>query len=323
MYGYTEPILETSGGLLRRISQKKLFEFILQQEVLEGGRYTSPFRKDSKPDCRIEKFNGLLYFVDFGDAISHRDGLKAIMDMQGVSLSEAMEIIKSLELEEDIKISLKPDEIIGRTEIYTNRVPFQKKDIGYWNKSLITIEQLEIDNVYASNRIRINNHKKNKDNSFSICGLCYTIDFFDAIKVYQPYSLYMKFLTTCNENHIGNYDNLSPDGDTLLITKSYKDSRIFRNLWGSNVIWFQSEGVIPSMDRLISLVNRFRRIIVFFDNDFIGVKYGYKLVKILNELRMNSTLMRYIPLKYKYKDIGEFVSGEGRRDTIQFLNQIL
>lgn len=320
MYGYTEPITETSGALLRRISQKELFEFILKQQVFEGGRYTSPFRDDGKPDCRIEEFNGLLYFVDFGDPISHRDGLRALMDYKGVGVTEAMELIRSLDLSAEIKLSNREE--IERAEIYTNRIPFQKRDIGFWNKTLTTIEELESDNVYASNRIRINNHKKGKDNTFNICGLCYTIDFMDAIKVYQPYSVGMKWLTTCNENHIGNYDGLPYSGNTLLITKSYKDHRVFRNLWSDAVVWFQAEGIMPSEDRLMNLLGRFERVVVFYDNDFRGLKYGYRLMRRLNELRKESTVMRYIPLRYKHKDVGEFVSREGRRDTIQLLNQL-
>ena len=81
-----------------------------------------------------------------------------------------------------------------------------------------------------------------------------------------------------------------------MITKSYKDYRVLRNL-GVNVTWFQNEGAFP--DNLDDIINDYKDVIVFFDNDFTGLaasetcKYYWRKGK-----RYTST---YTTLRRRYK----------------------
>src|SRR4029077_4179226 len=98
------------------------------------------------------------------------------------------------------------------------------------------------------------------------------------------------------ENDVGNYNNLPPEGELLIITKSYKDHRVLRNVGYNNVIWFQNEGCIPDRWILNNLVRRFKRIIVLFDSDYSGTMAAIKLCNILNVIRGEASVMRQLPL---------------------------
>ena len=156
-------------------------------------------------------------------------------------------------------------------------------------------------------------------------------DFVDKIKIYQPYGGKYKWITNCDEDNIGNFDNLPPTGRELIIQKSYKDHRVLRNLeWGLNVIWFQNEGCVPSMDILVNLTQRFEYITIFFDNDEDGMKAAQKLCDIFNMIRESCARTVFLPKRRKHKqlygdylkDPGAFINKEGKQDFIKTLKQI-
>jgi len=133
-----------------------------------------------------------------------------------------------------------------------------------------------------------------------------------------------KFITNCNENHIGNFDNLPNTGRKLIIAKGYKDHRVFRNLdLGLDVIWNMNEGAIPSLEIIRSFIFRFKEIIIFYDNDTTGIRAAKIYMELLNSIRPNIAKMKYIPINSKnIKDIAEYISIEGRKDTIKLLEKL-
>jgi len=336
-YGYEEHIDLTPGQILQKVPQERIFELILQQPFSFTARYKSPLREDSNPDCRFEsRPDGTILWVDFGDLPTHRTCFRMMMDYTGVSLERVIHILCStFNLSTDAADY--PDSPISffedttnhkqRAEIIYTKREYSKKDILYWSKFIIRPEHLLEDNVFAVSRYYINNPSKEKPVSFSPVGLCYAIDFLDAVKIYQPHSLKYKWISNCNKNHIGNYDNLPATGNTLIITKSYKDHRVFRNIGldeAYSVVWFQNEGIIPSEDILRVLAWRFSYIVVFFDSDEPGIKAGLELKAKLEKIRGQVGIcMTYIPKEYGYKDVGEFIEKEGQRDTLTLLTNLL
>lgn len=343
MYGYEEYIDLSPEQVLQKVSQKAIFELVLQEKFSFTKQYKSPLRVDKHAGCRFEERpDGTILFVDFGESkgSTHRTCFKMIMDKFNESLMGAIRLICrhfniSTNSSDYSPIIVQPTykyQDNDRVEISPNKIPFKHRDKIYWSSFIIKTEHLEEDNVYASSRIRINNPSKDKKSAFNVYGLCYTIDFFDAVKIYQPYSSNYKWITNCTENHIGNIDNLPKEGDKLVICKAYKDHRVFRNLNlgdSYSFIWFHNEGSTPSIDILVNLISRFRQIIFFYDNDFKGIQSAYRLMCYINSLLLpkynedsNKAVMKYIPIGFKQKDIGEFIQKEGRNDTIKLLNKI-
>lgn len=337
MYGYYEYTDITPEQLLQKIDQVKIFEFVLKQPVDLNKKYLSPFREDRVPKCFFTtREDGIILFIDFGDRAgrTHRSCFRMVMDSHepSISLTEAINIIcshfKLSKNSQDYKpidkllytvVESEPQETIIN---YTSK-EFTKKDKKYWSQFLITIDQLKEDNVYAVEKFtKINQKGRFSNRPYNVC---YALDFIHHVKIYQPLNNKdYKWLNNCDENDIGNIDNLPHTADKLIISKSYKDHRVIRNLTNSNVVWFQNEGCVPDEHILTMLLYRFHEIVIFYDNDYTGIKQAYKIVNILKKLSKGKNIVRmiYLPIDSKYKDIAEFVSKEGRQDTLKILKQI-
>lgn len=343
MYGYEEYIEIAPEQLLQKITQQEIFEFILKAPFSFSARYCSPFRDDLKPDCRFEeRADGTILFVDFGERLlnpskTHRSAFGMVMDAFKVTLSGAVRILctefglstNPKDYQDILKVGYTGHGKPSGTEMTYLKKPFVKIDKIFWSQFYIKTDHLIEDNTFASNKFTVNGEKGFK--IINVYRYCYVIDFIDKIKVYQPYSEKYRFITNCNENNIGNFDNLPDTGEELIIQKSYKDHRVLRNMDMSlNVIWFQNEGCVPDIDILKNIVSRFRLITIFFDNDEDGIKAAQKLVDIFNMLRPGCARMIYLPHRRKHKslhghylkDPGEFIHKEGKIDFITVLKQI-
>ena len=136
--------------------------------------------------------------------------------------------------------------------------------------------------------------------------ICYAYtDFPDnKKKIYSPYDKKLKFCGNITAKDIGNINNIPVKGEKLIITKSYKDCRVLRNL-GYTSIWNQNEGMIPPLYLLQDLSDRFNDIIIFYDNDNAGINAGIKLKQTFANIQKEVSVY-YIPLTYKVKDISDF-----------------
>ena len=333
MYGYYEHTNITPEQLLQKVDQAKVFEWILGRPVIFGEYYKSPFRENPRARCYfLEREDGTILFIDFGDArATHRSCLRMVMDSQTppLNLSQAIEAIcvqfglsKNSADYKPMKQFVVEENVKSKTTIKYLSKPFDKRDIKYWNQFLITTENLIEDNVFSVRKYT----KLNKKGVYTkyVNGLCYSIDFLVHVKLYMPYDK-MRFITNCDEDDVGNIDNLSHWGEKLIVSKSYKDHRVIRNVLDfHDVIWLMNEGCSPNDYILKNLLSRFENIIIFFDNDIPGLRAGYKLRnKLLSLSPSHKIYIRYIPIQLPYKDAGELVSKEGRADTHKLLTKIL
>jgi hypothetical protein len=335
MYGYEEYIEISPEQVLQKITQEQIFSWVLKENFSWTARYKSPFRAHSKDrgTCRFEqREDGTILFVDFGDLTgrTHRSCFRMVMDKERCNLTTSIKIIcqhfgistNKADYKPVIYTEYQTKTSSNRSSIIFTSKDYAKDDILLWSKWLIKVEHLEEDNVYNVRRYSIT--KDGKTSHFTPYKYCYAIDFLDAVKLYQPFQQDLRFITNCNEDHIGNINNLPPIGHELIIQKSYKDHRVVRNIIdGLNVCWVHNEGCIPSEEILRILINRFSLITVFFDNDPTGIINGMKLVDAFNAIKPGCARLVHFPLNMKQKDPGEFVEKEGRHDTLQLLKHIL
>lgn len=339
MYGFEEHFEITPEQLLQKITQEQIIEFVLEEPFNFSLRYKSPFRPDNNPGCRFEqRADGKILFVDFAEKSltgrTHRTCFSMVMDKHGVTLTGAIKMLcehfgiskkitdyaEIKEVDYHKRISTPSDTVIT----YDKRL-LTKSDIIYWSESIIKPEHLLQDNVYPIRRFNIIK-TSGVIKRINVYGLAYAIDFIDRVKIYQPFRTTHKWITNCHENNIGNIDNLPYNDDKLIIQKSYKDHRVIRNLIkGSNVIWFQNEGCVPSLEILTNLTERFKEIVIFYDNDYSGIMAAMKLVDVFNSIRPDCCSMVHLPVikdKPEYKDPSYWVKKEGRKDTLIVLKQI-
>lgn len=346
MYGYEKYLEITGQHILTKVTQEQIFQLVFEKPISLTARYTSPFRTDKNPGTFFSKReDGTLIYIDFGeiDGYTHRSCFQTIMDFNKLSYDNSLRFVADTfnlsYSKEDYDSNLilntnynyskyKERNTNTKSDITYIKSPYDGRDTRHWNQFIIKIEDLISDNVYATHRFFIQKSNEVKKRVYNIFNPCYAIDFIDAVKIYQPLSIDYRFITNCNENHIGNINNIPLIGDKLIIQKAYKDHRVLRNLIPElNVVWFQNEGVIPDDYILINLLERFEKIIIFYDNDYGGVVGAIKLANYLNNIRIDSTKIIHLPnyinkKDSQLKDLGEFVHKEGRKDTVEILKYI-
>lgn len=347
MYGYEEHIELTPDQILQKITQQQIFELVLKLPFDFNERYRSPFRIDTHADCRFEERpDGTILFIDFGERNPrkiHRSCFGMLLEaFPGTTVSGVIRIlVREFGLSTNLTDYSFQQTTVDReysnnsndnnntsseTVIRYERKPYNKLSVLHWSQFLIRPEHLLEDNVFSTNRFTVKKPGK-KLKVVNVYKHCYAIDFIHHVKLYQPYSDRYKWITNCDENDIGNIDNLPETGDELIIEKAYKDHRVLRNLGFSlNVIWFMNEGCVPDLYILKNLTERFRLITIFFDSDEGGIIAALKLHRIFESFRQGCCRIVHMPVflsrKLTHKNTSDFVQKEGRQDLITVLKQI-
>jgi len=340
MYGYKNYTPLTPEEILRRVSEKDIFGIIIKEPIIDekGAYYKAPYRLDTNPDCYFEKYNGSLKFIDFADYqrtkscfgliqrvynLSFKDTLKYINSHFNLGLGDNIRNTKEVFIENDY---VEEEKIVKsfkeRVITYLPR-EFDYKDKQFWNKYGISKQNLIDDKVIPIQMYR-STSRTGEYFTIRTMDLCYAYtDFKDGkVKIYRPYGDKLgKWFTNCNQNDLGSFEHLPEKGDLLIITKAYKDCRIMRNL-GFNSCWNQAEGMIPSESILKNLCKRFKKIIVWFDNDSTGITNSRFYVEVINSIEPNKAKSLMLPPKLlleHIKDPSDLYAKQGEKSLLKFL----
>lgn len=286
--------------ILSYVSEEEIFELVFGFKPEEYQYTCSPFRNDNNPGCWFERGfkNGKLLFIDFGDPYHHVEDcfgcVKRFFNLPNFYQSllfikeHLIDGVQKVERVAKIEKPLFLPQDRKRVEIYITPRNFIQSDRIFWSKYGITRLQLTSDKVIPVRKFALIGSKKG-DIVSTVYTNCYAYTNFpeNRKKLYFPYKKDKgRFITNCTQNDIGGLASLS-ESEQIVITKSYKDYRVLRNQ-GVNVIWFQNEGMIPDDNILIPLLQRFKDIVVFFDNDSTGITASNKLVEIIKNFGMKA-----------------------------------
>lgn len=343
MYGYNEYIPLNVNEILKRVSEEEIFGIAIQEDIVldKGAKYLAPYRTDEIPECYFEKHNGVLRFVDFanGTGSPSLNCFQFIQKLHNVDFKKALEVINeslSLGLGDNLgkakKISYEHNHVEEKNvkKVFKERVitilprQYNYKDKQFWSKYEISSENLIEDNVIA---VELYKSISKTGQHFSVrpTDICYAYTEFESgkSKIYRPYaSKDAKWFTNCNQNNIGSVSHLPDRGKTLIISKSYKDSRVIRNQ-DIPSIWFQNEGQIPSRSVIKPILDRFESVVVWFDNDNTGITNSRVVVSYLNEVSgrdiARSIMLppRLLPLGIK--DPSDCIAIDGKGSLLKFL----
>jgi len=322
--------------ILSLVTQEDIFLMVFNSLPEEYEYVTSPLRPDNSPGCWFAWYNDKLRFNDFANwGVYNRISLKNIDCFDCVQVffklknfKDTLKFIKTNLIDQYTTSELLERKNKVTTVKKTNKKKFslfalprewQVRDEYYWNLYGITINQLKKDRVFPVSRLILKNTRKGNINlTINDIGYIYTDFTSNNRKVYLP-TREKKFISTCTEDDIGGINNLVPFGRKLVITKSYKDYRVLKNQ-GLNVLWFQNEGQVPSYDKLKYILNSFRSIYLFFDNDFAGL---LALTTVKEKLLSYSNTLNIICLsvpKSKYvSDPADYYKHKGKAALTQLL----
>lgn len=276
-------------------NQLAIMSEALDCDIDLNSRYRNPLREDRHAGCTMKWYNGILFFVDFAYNPTHISAIDMLRLTKGIRVNRYYN--------NESTINSKP--IVKDTKIDVVLRDFNDDDRNYWSKYNISIDLLNKYNCRALKRVKVNS----KD--IFVEKYCYGIFVEGRVKVYSPYSKTRKWISNTLQEHIGMMRNLSVQGERVIVTKSFKDAVCLLSLGFKDVCWVQSEGVTMNKQAMFSLAKRFEEVVIFFDNDEAGIRYGEALKHRFLDVTRGRIRTIYLP--DGSKDISDYVFKYGAK----------
>jgi hypothetical protein len=258
--------------IFSRVSDEDIFQFY--GIPLNNGTFCSPLRQDRHPTCSFYRSpSGILYYRDWGAADHYFDAIGFVMYLYSLSFTQALHKIWN-----DMIVKNPSLQVVSRREnvihvstgeackIQVKRRSFSTADITWWLQYGITEDALFKYGVSSIKRAWLDGRPHY---IHSVDDPCYAYHFGPyQYKLYFPKRTKYRFLSSSNK--IQGWDQLPSSGNWLVITKSMKDVMLL-DRFNVPAIALASESEIPSIDLINVLKERFKNIVVVYDNDKQGI----------------------------------------------------
>ena len=314
--------------LLGKTSEFDIMRFYLNIDVLPA-LINSPLRQDRNASVSIFSPDGVkVFYKDFGTG-EHGSIFDLLGRMWNRTFSETItKIWDDIDRVKHNRINLNRTRrcVIHKSnsilEVRTRQ--WFDYDMEYWNSYGISREWLEFGDVYPISHILIT-----RDNITKIIPaekLAYVYverkDGKVSLKVYQPKSQRLKWLSKHDSSVWDLWSRLPDRGDTLFITSSRKDALCLWENTGIPSVSLQGEGYVPKEKVINQLKQRFGRVIIFFDNDYDkdenhGHIYASRLSGMFN------LDMVEIPSEYKSKDPSDLFKNHGAKTFRRVIKELV
>ena len=318
----------TKELILSRLSEEQLMEYYLHLPVKKG-LFRSPLRRDKQPTCSFYRNkSGTLIFKDFATG-QHLNVFDVVQSIFKCDYFESLRIIAndfgivrdSALRKNPGKINLNPikikDKEISKIQIEVQE--FTDSELKWWGKYGISKDILRRFDVYSCKHVFLNDQLFAKSQQhcpiFGYYGKKY--QGLELWRCYFPKRTSFRFITNWPSKKIQGYDQLPKKGKLLVITKSMKDSMCLYSC-GITACAPNSENLFIPDKVLEDLKNRFKNIVVLYDNDRPGL---YNMAKIRKE-HPELTYV-FIPKKYGSKDISDFYKDHGRKETLNLIKTFI
>ena len=318
----------TKELILSRFSEEQLMEYYLHLPVKKG-LFRSPLRRDKQPTCSFYRNkSGTLIFKDFATG-QHLNVFDVVQSIFRCDYFESLRIIandfgivRDNALHKNPgKINLNPikikDKEISKIQIEVQE--FTDSELKWWGKYGISKDILKRFDVYSCKHVFLNDQLFAESQQhcpiFGYYGKKY--QGLELWRCYFPKRTSFRFITNWPSKKIQGYDQLPKKGKLLVITKSMKDSMCLYSC-GITACAPNSENLFIPDKVLEDLKNRFKNIVVLYDNDRPGL---YNMAKIRKE-HPELTYV-FIPKKYGSKDISDFYKDHGRKETLNLIKTFI
>ena len=314
--------------LLGKTSEFDIMRFYLNIDVLPA-LINSPLRQDRNASVSIFSPDGVkVFYKDFGTG-EHGSIFDLLGRMWNRTFSETItKIWDDIDRVKHNRVNLNRTRrgVIHKSnsilEVRTRQ--WFDYDMEYWNSYGISREWLEFGDVYPISHILIT-----RDNITKIIPaekLAYVYverkDGKVSLKVYQPKSQRLKWLSKHDSSVWDLWSRLPDRGDTLFITSSRKDALCLWENTGIPSVSLQGEGYVPKEKVINQLKQRFGRVIIFFDNDYDkDENHGHIYASRLSG--MFDVDMVEIPSEYKSKDPSDLFKNHGAETFRRVIKELV
>jgi hypothetical protein len=308
--------------------QEAIYEFYLEQPVELGRKYFSPFREDdTAPSLAFFMSKGTLLFRDFGrhalkgdvfDFVKHLYNFKNKWEA-AVQINHDMRLgfwnysriipIKSLVAYREVTAKkLDPQEKV----ITFKQKSWYDRDLHYWSKFGVNESILDKFNTKTASTVYINGRPIW---FYELSNPIYVYDFGNKnYKIYRPFNKILKFISTRGIHKIfQGYNQLPEKAEQVIITKAQKDVMSLYSL-GVHAIAPNSENYHLPPELMMELSQRFKKIILVFDNDYSKTENSgvIRMKEICQKYSDNSQLeARVIPTRFLSTDLAELYENHG------------
>lgn len=323
--------------LLQSLRETDILSSMLPEVKTVPCKISSPFREDRNPSFSLFIGQGNhICFKDFGtgeggDLISlyckfwncsYREGMERLYTSMPSSATSTGKPAKS-------KIILRKGKLV---DIKVKVRPWQDYDYEYWASYGVDKKILKKANIYPISYYTITKKEtpKSKGETALFNADKYAYVFVEkkdrkvSLKIYQPYNITGgKWFSQMDRSIWSLWTTIPDTGDNLVIGSSVKDCLNITCQLGLPAICMQGEGYLPKPQVMQELKDRFRNIIVFYDNDYAqgennpGRKDSLKLAKLYNLKRVE------IPQEYEAKDVSDLYKKYGREEYLSIMNTLL
>lgn len=314
--------------LLGKTSEFDIMRFYLNIDVLPA-LINSPLRQDRNASVSVFSPDGVkVFYKDFGTG-EHGSIFDLLGRMWNRTFSETItKIWDDIDKVKHNRINLNRTRmgVIHKSnsilEVRTRQ--WFDYDMEYWNSYGISRKWLEFGDVYPISHILIT-----RDNITKIIPaekLAYVYverkDGKVSLKVYQPKSQRLKWLSKHDSSVWDLWSRLPDRGDTLFITSSRKDALCLWENTGIPSVSLQGEGYVPKEKVINQLKQRFGRVIIFFDNDYDkDENHGHIYASRLSG--MFDLDMVEIPSEYKSKDPSDLFKNHGAETFRRVIKELV
>ncbi|MBQ3950882.1 MAG: hypothetical protein II661_10440 [Bacteroidales bacterium] len=299
-------------------------------------KISSPLREDDdRPSFVMRERDGKVFWKDFGTGCGG-DAVGLMSKLWSSSYNEAL-----------LKIKLDTEHRIPRATLirrYNGKIHLTKGstikvktrewkpwDIEYWNSYGISEKFAHWCNVYPiSHAIFTKLDENDRPQTVTIPMDKYAYAFFEwkdgveSIKLYQPYSQTMKWLSKHDASvwdlwkHAFRWADEKSDA-SVIITSSRKDAMCLWENLNVPAMSLQGEGYLPKPQVIQQVLDRFKTVYLWYDNDFShtndnpGQDNARKLIELYPTLQNV-----YIPSELQVKDPSDLVKTYGRQKLKDF-----
>jgi hypothetical protein len=307
----------TIENILNKVDEYNIFKTYCSNFKDIDKPFKSELYNDTKASCRITFSHRRLWYKDFGESERAIDCFTYIMKKYNLSFQQALGLVSN-----DFNLGLqKPKESIIKSNVCVNnscctdllhekrdteiKVKYRnwtKNDVLFWN-GLYHIEK-ETLNLYKTRPIKYSflNGKFYIAPKLSFASLIDIENSRNIYKIYSPFTI-QKWICNCKSHNFLGYNQLPWVGDLLIITKSLKDVMVLYQ-YGYPAIAPQGENVPITEEFMTLLKKRFRRVVLFYDNDEAGIKAAKKIV---NKHKVENIILPVTDAK----DISDYVKDFG------------
>ncbi len=320
-FTYESKIPLTKSFLLKNYTEEQYMSYYLKHPINKK-LFCSPLRKDKQPTCSFyrNKRNELI-FHDFGSG-QHLNFIGVVEEMYHLTYHQALlQIAKDFNLVKSNVVNVRHIAYIpkfeskGPANIRVKIKDFTESELKWWKSFGISYKTLKRFHVYSCENVFLNDNLFTTNSKLTFGYYGGKVNNIELWRIYYSQRKEYRFLTNWPSKKIQGFDQLPKYGDILVITKSMKDVMSMYEL-GITACAPNSETQFISDSVLNQLKERFKHIIVIFDNDRAGLFNMAKLRHLHPDLDYFC-----IPKKYA-KDFTDTYKKYGKVKMIEFIKQV-